>query len=147
MKAKRQAILLELLEQGVIRSQTEAVKQLIRRGIDATQATVSRDLEDIGAIKVREGKKTHYTLASKTPQFGAPLAKTLKEFVVHSVASNNMIVLHTPPGHAAFVAAAIDRAKLREILGTIAGDDTIFICCRPDVDTIGFAQKLAKLRE
>ena len=130
MKAKRQSILLEFLEQGLVDSQAEAVKLLRQRGIVATQATVSRDLEELGAARVRTCKGMHYAVEIKSSPYGAPIGKTIKDYVISAIPSGNIIVLHTPPGHAAMVAAAIDRTGFEEALGTIAGDDTVFICCK-----------------
>ncbi|MCB0354936.1 MAG: arginine repressor [Bdellovibrionales bacterium] len=128
MKTKRHSILIELLETGEIDSQQRAVELLHERGIEATQATVSRDFEEIGAVRVRAGESTRYALPASSSQYGASLVHVLRDFVLRRQASGNMIVLHTPPGHANVVAAAIDRASLEGVLGVVAGDDTLFVC-------------------
>lgn len=130
MKARRQAALLDLVQRGVVTSQTRAVDLLAELGITATQATVSRDLDEIGAVRTRQHGGFRYGLGERNgaSAYGAPLAQVLREFVVSAVASGNLAVLHTPPGHASVVAAALDRAALDAIVGTIAGDDTLFVC-------------------
>jgi transcriptional regulator of arginine metabolism len=127
-RAQRQAILLDLVTSTPVRSQAEAVRLLAERGIRATQATVSRDLDELGAVKVRAGGGSRYALVDAVPAFGASLGHVLRDFVVTASASGNLAVLRTPPGHASVVAAALDRAQLDGVLGTVAGDDTLFVC-------------------
>lgn len=130
MKARRQSVLVDLVGRGVVTSQSQAVRLLADHGIRATQATVSRDLDDIGAVRVRDFDGFRYGLVDQqgASAYGAPLGRVLRDFVVSAVASGNLAVLHTPPGHASVVAAALDRAALAGIVGTIAGDDTLFVC-------------------
>lgn len=144
MKARRQAHLLELVQQGEVTSQAQAVRLLADSGIRATQATVSRDLDEIGAVRVRGADGFRYGLADQqgASAFGAPLAQVLREYVVSAVASGNLAVIRTPPGHASVVAAALDRASLPGIVGTIAGDDTLFVCGAEDVGGVGVLQIL-----
>lgn len=144
MKARRQAALLELLREGAVTSQAQAVRLLAGRGIRATQATVSRDLEEIGAVRVRDAGGLRYGLADEemASAFGAPLSQVLRDYVVSADASGNLAVLRTPPGHASVVAAALDRAALGGIVGTIAGDDTLFVCGAEDVRGTGVLEIL-----
>ena len=128
MKAQRQALLLELINSGQVDSQQRAVELLAEQGIDVTQATLSRDFEELGAVRVRVGDGVKYAITVQASQFGAPLLQVLRDYVIRRQLSGNMIVLHTPPGHASMVAAAIDRSNLEGILGVVAGDDTLFIC-------------------
>jgi transcriptional regulator of arginine metabolism len=100
-------------------------------GIAATQATVSRDLVELGAIKVRdgEGRRTLTLPASAAPAPAAPehLRRVLSEWVADVASSGSLIVVKTPPGCAHVVASALDRGVLVGVLGTVAGDDTIFV--------------------
>jgi transcriptional regulator of arginine metabolism len=132
-KHVRLAILSNLVQQGFISSQSDAVSALEQHNIEATQATVSRDLAEIGAVRRTRAGRTLYELAHENSSFGMSLSRVLKEFIVRKVASGQLVVLHTPPGHASVVAAAIDRTNISGILGVIAGDDTIFIACNADV--------------
>ncbi len=128
MKTQRHAILVELLQSGEIDSQQRAVELLAERGIEATQATVSRDLEELGAVKVRNAQGVSYALPAGGSQYGASLVQVMRDYVIRRQASGNMIVLHTPPGHANVVAAALDRSGIEGVLGIVAGDDTLFVC-------------------
>lgn len=128
MKQQRHAILFELLTSGQLLSQADAVTQLAARGIEATQATVSRDLEELGAVRVRSETGFRYALPSETSRYGISLEKVMREYAVRTATSGNLIVIHTPPGHASIVAAAIDRAEVPGVVGVVAGDDTLFIC-------------------
>lgn len=128
MKAQRQALLLGLIADGRVGSQQQAVALLKKMGVHATQATVSRDLEEIGAVKVKSAGAVTYTVAAQNSRFGASLPQVLRDYVIRKQSSGNMIVLHTPPGHASMVAAAIDREGLPGVLGVVAGDDTLFLC-------------------
>ncbi len=110
-------------------SQTQLVELLDESGITATQATVSRDLDDLGAVKVRvPGGHTVYAIPEHPVDRIAPedhLRRVLSDWVAEVGSSENLVVLRTPPGSAHVVASALDRAGMSEILGTVAGDDTI----------------------
>ncbi len=133
MRTQRQSVLIELINQGLVRSQSEARKLLAKKGHPTTQATVSRDLEELGAVRVREGDEIRYVLGTSAPAFGSSLQQVLKNFVLSLAASDPIVVIRTPPGHASMVAGALDRAKLPGILGTVAGDDTLFLCANMEV--------------
>ena len=128
-KAQRQHRIAALLEESAVTSQTLLVELLEGSGITATQATVSRDLEDLGAIKVRvPGGHTVYAIPDHPVDRIAPedhLRRVLGDWVADVGSSGNLVVLRTPPGSAHVVASALDRAGMSEILGTVAGDDTI----------------------
>ena len=128
-KARRQHRITKLLETHGVTSQTQLVELLAEEGINATQATVSRDLDDLGAIKVRvPGGESVYAIPELPSEQIAPedhLRRVLGEWVADVVVSSNLVVIRTPPGSAHVVASAIDRAGLSEIVGTVAGDDTI----------------------
>lgn len=137
-RAGRQARIVTLLSGNSVRSQSELAAMLADEGIDVTQATLSRDLEELGAVKLRgaDGGTGVYVV----PEDGSPvrgvsggterLSRLLNDLLVSSDASGNLAVLRTPPGAAHYLASAIDRAALPHVVGTIAGDDTIFVVAR-----------------
>lgn len=128
-KAQRQHRIALLLAETAVTSQALLVECLEESGISATQATVSRDLDELGAVKVRApGGQTVYAIPEHPVDRIAPeehLRRVLGEWVADVAASANLVVLRTPPGSAHVVASALDRAGMSEILGTVAGDDTI----------------------
>ena len=148
-KPQRQHRILRMLEEQPVSSQAQLVQMLEADGIVATQATVSRDLEDLGAVKVRiPGGAMAYAIPEYTRE-RAPsddhLKRLMSEFVVEVAHSGNLVVLHTPPGSAHVVASALDRASLASVLGTIAGDDTVVVVCNETVGGAGLAGELAGL--
>lgn len=130
-KQQRQHHIAQLLESGTVTSQQQLVELLAEAGVVATQATVSRDLEDMGAVKIRvRGGETAYALPELPTQRVAPedhLRRVLSEWLVEVAHSGPVVVLRTPPGSAHVVGSAIDRAGLPDILGTVAGDDTLMV--------------------
>ena len=128
-KAQRQHRIALLLGKHSVTSQPQLVELLADEGIMATQTTVSRDLEDLGAVKVRvPGGETVYAIPEYEPDRLAPhdhLRRVLSEWVVEAGCSANLVVLRTPPGCAHVVASALDRSGLDGLLGTVAGDDTL----------------------
>jgi transcriptional regulator of arginine metabolism len=136
-KAARQARVIELITRGAVHSQQELADQLTEAGLSVTQATLSRDLAELGAFKVRATDGLVYALpavgAAATGAGAGPLlARRLGELLVSAEAAGSMVVLRTPPGGAHLLASAIDGAELPEVAGTIAGDDTVLLICRPD---------------
>ncbi len=130
-KAQRQHRIARILTDHAVSSQGQLVELLADEDITATQATVSRDLEDLGAIKVRvPGGLTVYAIPEHPTEQIAPqdhLRRVLGEWVVDAVRSGDLVVLRTPPGSAHVVASAIDRSGLEAVVGTVAGDDTIVV--------------------
>jgi transcriptional regulator of arginine metabolism len=147
-KVQRQQAISRLIGQHAVINQAQLVELLAADGIGATQATVSRDLEDLGAVKVRvPGGDSVYAIPEYEPQRLAPedqLRRVMGEWVAEVKSSGNLVVLRTPPGCAHVVASAIDRSGLRGILGTVAGDDTLL--CIAEEDTGGVAL-VATLRD
>ena len=137
-RAGRQARIVSIVSSRSVHSQSELAVLLADEGIDVTQATLSRDLEELGAVKLRgaDGGGGVYVV----PEDGSPvrgvsggterLSRLLGELLVSTDSSANLAVLRTPPGAAHYLASAIDRAALPEVVGTIAGDDTIMIVAR-----------------
>jgi transcriptional regulator of arginine metabolism len=152
-KTARHARIVELIRDKAVRSQTELADLLAADGAQVTQATLSRDLEELGAVKVRgtDGGPAIYLIPEegKPPlrpaeQAPARLVRLLRELLTGTDASGNLAVLRTPPGAAQFLASALDKSGLPEVVGTIAGDDTILVVAR---DTVGGAALAAKLAE
>lgn len=128
-KTQRQRLIADWLRDQQVGSQEDLVARLGLAGITATQATVSRDLDDLGAVKLRRDGAIRYVLPEATPpgQPAAMLGRLLAEWVTAIVDANGLVVLKTPPGSANLVANALDAAGIAGIAGTIAGDDTIFV--------------------
>jgi transcriptional regulator of arginine metabolism len=147
-KAKRQMMIADWLRNHRVGSQEELVARLAHAGIAATQATVSRDLEEIGAARVRRDGTVRYLMPDQfeAGHAGQLLDKLLADWVSAIVPAGNLIVLQTPPGSANLVASAIDSANLVEVAGTIAGDDTIFLALRDGVRAAAFAKALESRR-
>lgn len=128
-KAQRQHRIAALLAKHEVTSQPQLVDLLAVEGIAATQTTVSRDLEDLGAVKVRvPGGETVYAIPEYEPERIAPedhLRRVLTEWVADVNHSSNLVVLRTPPGCAHVVASALDRSGVPGLIGTVAGDDTL----------------------
>ena len=128
-KGQRQRMIGDWLRKHEVGSQEELVARLGLAGIAATQATVSRDLDELGAVKLRRDGAIRYVLPGQVEpaQSAAMLDRLLAEWVTDIVEANALVVLRTPPGSANLVANALDAAGLEGVAGTIAGDDTIFI--------------------
>ncbi len=128
-KAQRQHKISRILSEEAVSSQTYLVELLGEAGLSATQATVSRDLEELGAIKVRApGGATVYAIPELPTDQLAPedhLRRVLGEWLVDVERSGDLVVLRTPPGSAHVVASALDRASVPKLVGTVAGDDTL----------------------
>jgi transcriptional regulator of arginine metabolism len=148
-KPQRHHRIARLLEEQVISSQVQLVELLATEGLNLTQATVSRDLEELGAVKVRiPGGQMAYAIPELAKDRVAPeevLRKVLAEFLVEAAHSANLAVLRTPPGSAHVVASALDRANLSDVLGTVAGDDTVLVVCPPPEGGQRMSARLAKL--
>jgi transcriptional regulator of arginine metabolism len=148
-KAQRQHVIARLIEQHVVRNQMELVELLAREGVGATQTTVSRDLEDLGAIKVRlPGGDSAYAIPEMPKAQVAPedhLRRVFGDWVVEVAHSDNLVVLRTPPGSAHVVGSALDRAGLAGVLGNVAGDDTLIVVASEDVGGRVLATHLADL--
>src|SRR5438309_1310697 len=147
-KPQRQHRIARLLEHHAVTSQAQLVDLLAGEGVMASQATVSRDLEELGAVKVRmAGGEPVYAV----PQFEerpAPeeqLKRVFSEWVVEVGHSGNLVVLRTPPGSAHVVGSAIDRAGLSDVLGTVAGDDTVLVVAPEGIGGAKLARRLSEL--
>ncbi len=147
-KAQRQHTVAQLLAKHRVTSQPQLVELLTTEGIAATQATASRDLEDLGAVKVRlPGGDLAYAIPEYEPERLAPhdhLRRVLSEWVAEVSHSQNLVILRTPPGCAHVVASALDRSATPGLLGTVAGDDTL-LCVA--AESIGGAELAGLLRD
>ena len=137
MRSERRRALLRILREGDAATQGELVDALRDEGYDVTQATVSRDLHELRAVKVRHGNEVAYRFPEDVPRLRGrhdDLANELSEFAVDVNEAGNLVIVATLPGHASAVARAIDLAHVPAVRGTIAGDDTIFVAT-PDAAT------------
>jgi transcriptional regulator of arginine metabolism len=145
-KHQRQHRITKLLESQPVTSQAQLVALLADEGVDATQTTVSRDLEDLGAVKVRlPGGETAYALPELPVHQIAPedhLRRVLGEWVVEVGHSGNLVVLRTPPGSAHVVGSALDRSAVEGVVGTVAGDDTVLVVASEQVGGDAMAARL-----
>jgi transcriptional regulator of arginine metabolism len=148
-KPQRQHRIARLLEDQAVSSQAQLVELLSADGIVATQATVSRDLEELGAVKVRiPGGAMAYAIPERAKEGRAPddhLRRVMGDFVVDVAWSGNIVILRAPPGSAHVVGSALDRAGLPDVLGTVAGDDTIMVVCAEGAGGAEVASQLASL--
>lgn len=148
-KTQRQHKIARFLETKAVTSQAQLVELLAGEGIVATQATVSRDLEELGAVKVRvPGGETVYAIPQLPKDQSAPeehLRRVLGDWVGDIAHSGNLVVLRTPPGSAHVVGSALDRAGLDGIIGTVAGDDTLIVVASEVVGGAGVARRLSGL--
>jgi transcriptional regulator of arginine metabolism len=148
-KPQRQHRVARILEQHAVSSQSQVVDLLAAEGVVATQATVSRDLEEIGAVKARmPGGDLVYVIPEQAKDRVVPeehLRRVLGDWVVEVSHSMNLVVLRTPPGSAHVVGSAVDRAGLPDILGTVAGDDTVLVVATERAGGERVARKLGAL--
>jgi transcriptional regulator of arginine metabolism len=149
-KNRRQHLVARLLAENAVTSQAQLVDLLAAEGVEATQATVSRDLEDLGAVRVRmpgvDGQL--YAIAELPKDQVAPvdhLRRVLGEWVVDLASSGNLVVVRTPPGSAHVVASALDRTSVDGVLGTVAGDDTVLVVAAEELGGGALADRIAEL--
>ncbi len=156
-KAARQQLIIELLNRNAVRSQGDLVDLLDSQGIVATPSTVSRDLVELDAVRVRnqagalvyavpaEGGDRTPRAAEDSAASHTRLQRLVRELLVSADASANLVVLRTPPGAAQFLASAIDHASQPDLIGTIAGDDTVMLICRDPLGGEGMAQRFVTM--
>jgi len=154
-RAGRQARIVAILSARAVHSQSELAAALADEGIETTQATLSRDLEELGAVKLRgaDGGAGAYVV----PEDGSPvrgvaggterLSRLLGEVLASTDSSGNLVVLRTRPGAAHYLASAVDRAALPDVVGTIAGDDTVLVVAREPVTGTELATKIEELKQ
>jgi transcriptional regulator of arginine metabolism len=143
LKERRQRAIGDLIRGHALASQDELAERLSDLGYAVTQATISRDLEQLGAVKVRRDGELTYALPDQVR--GAPhprLAAVFRDWVRSIDVAANLVVIRTPPGSAHLVGVALDQSEFREIVGTICGDDTIFVACRDSPEAEALAERL-----
>ena len=153
-RTARQALILQILDKQKVTSQVQLSELLLDEGIDITQATLSRDLDVLGAKKVkRDGGRSFYSVGGEMDQFvdqvNGPrekLRRMIDELVVSVDSSGNIAMLRTPAGAAQYLASFIDRVGLEDVVGCIAGDDTIFVLARESITGAELAERLAGSR-
>lgn len=155
-RAARQELIIELIRGTAVASQSELVELLRQRGIDVTQATVSRDLDDIGAVKTvaadgrllygvpAEGGEDRMQ-ADELEDINARLVRVAEDTMVSIAHSGNLVVLRTPPGAAQYLASAFDHSHLHDVIGTVAGDDTILLVVAESSSGSAVAERLQQL--
>jgi transcriptional regulator of arginine metabolism len=147
-RTRRQKAIADLIRSASVGSQEEVTERLGALGFNVTQATVSRDLDQIGAVKVKRGGAMSYALPDQIAEgdwASDRLQRLLREWVLSVEPAAGLIVIKTPPGSAQIVAFAFDQAKLPEIAGTLSGDDTIFLALRDAREVGRMTAELRKL--
>ncbi len=147
-KSRRQVRIMQIIRHEVISTQEELVERLRSQGIEVTQATVSRDIKEMKLVKVPVGDGRYRYALPEEPGSGAyaeRLLRILRESVTGYDASENMVVIHTLPATAQSVAEAIDLLRAEEVIGTLAGERTVFIVVRPKEAVERFLARLGDL--
>ena len=149
MKTRRQSVILELVDQEALRSQEQLRRRLHRRGFEATQATISRDIADLGLVK-RSGDGAYQRpgLEATSPELArTTLERATAGFLQRVERVQQLVVLRTGRGQAQALAEALDRAQLTETVGTIAGDDTILVIARDSKRAAALVKRLEAYAE
>jgi transcriptional regulator of arginine metabolism len=147
-RARRQKAIADLIRAEPLASQEEVTARLGSLGFAVTQATVSRDLDQLGAVKVKRGGVLSYSLPDQlgdSDWAAARLARIFADWVQSIEAAGSLVVLRTPPGSAHLVGLALDQAKLPEVAGTICGDDTLFVALRDGVNPAAIEDRFRKM--
>ena len=149
MKTKRQTKILELIQKHDIETQEELSAYLTRDGYQVTQATVSRDIRELKLTKIAmdNGRQRYVVLSDADTGMAEKLVRVLREGFVSMDYAGNILVIKTVSGMASAVGAAVDAIKLSEIIGSIAGDDTLMCVIRTEEDAVNIMNKLRKLVE
>jgi transcriptional regulator of arginine metabolism len=146
-KNRRQHLVARLLRENAVTGQPQLVELLEAEGVPVTQATVSRDLEGLGAVKVRVpgADRPVYLVPERSdepPATSEHLRRVLGEWLVDVAASGNIVVLRTPPGCAHVVASALDRSEIEGVVGTVAGDDTVLVVATEQLGAAALAEQI-----
>jgi transcriptional regulator of arginine metabolism len=139
----RRAKAIALIKAGVVHSQSDLVKLLKKAGFDVTQATASRDLEELGAVRSRSGSgELIYQLGTTADSSIARSMPLPSDLILSVESSGNLAVVRTPPGGAQFLASSLDNSGLANIIGTIAGDDTVLVVSKKATGGADLAKEL-----
>ena len=148
-KQQRQQLIVKIIASNNVSSQPELQRLLERNNVNATQATISRDLEELGAVKVRvAGGEPKYAIPEYEPQRITPsdqLRRVVGEWVAEVTHSGTLVVVRTPPGCAHVVASALDRGGMKGLIGTVAGDDTVICVASEQIGGRRLAAQLSQL--
>lgn len=150
MKTRRQKKIIEIIQNNIISTQEELAEALRNQGFEVTQATISRDIKELRLVKIPTGHNSY--------KYGVPneqgvvqnedrLRRMMQELVIGMDYSENIVVLRTYPGNAHGVASLIDAANWKEVIGTVAGDDTILLVVKPISAVPALMQKIRELME
>lgn len=142
MKKGRHEIILELIKNNDIENQNELATKLNEKGFDVTQATVSRDIQKLNLIKVKNGEKSKYAVVERANDFQDKYVRIVKETIKDLKTAKNLLIIKTQVGMAMATAAAIDGMNFKEVIGSIAGDDIIFIATSDDDMAMILKQKI-----
>ena len=147
MKTRRQAKILELIQRNDVETQEELSTYLVREGFQVTQATVSRDIRELKLTKIAmdNGKQKYAVITDADSGMMEEYARVLREGFVSMDFAKNIVVIKTVSGMAGAVCAAIDAMKFQEMVGSIAGDDTIICIIRDDEEAVKIMEKLRKI--
>lgn len=137
-KSERHQKILKLVRELSVHTQEQLAQLLKQRGIETTQVTLSRDIRELGLVKTHQG---YAELSGSSPRF----LSLAREFMASAVAAQNLVVVRTSPGHAMSLAIALDTEDYPNVVGTIAGDDTIFIAMPDAISARDFAAELSEL--
>lgn len=149
-QARRRRTVADLIRAGGLASQDELVARLRDQGFAVTQATVSRDLDQLGAVKIRTGGAVSYALPESlgdSDWAGRRLSALIAEWAHAIEPAGNLVVVRTPPGLAHVIGVALDQAELPDVVGTISGDDTIFIATRGPAKASNLAKQLRNISQ
>lgn len=147
-KRRRRDVIRELIESRPPANQRELVERLTARGIEADQSTVSRDLREMGAVRMPgpDGGLVYVFPGERSvPAAGDELRRGMRDYAIRLEASGNMLVIRTAPGNAQALAAILDRSRMEEVAGTVAGDDTILVVAREGYDTKRLVEKFREM--
>jgi transcriptional regulator of arginine metabolism len=139
-KSFRHGQILKVIRNKEIYTQDELARELSQVGIQTTQVTLSRDIRELGLVKTAEGYRQ---LQAETP--GPDLATAANEYLLDIRVAQNLVVLRTSPGNANSLAIAVDREELNEVVGTIAGDDTILVITTDNNTAAAFRQRMLEM--
>lgn len=147
MKLERQSKILQLISEFDIETQEDLANRLTEAGFYVTQATVSRDIRELKLTKIstNDGRQRYVVIPTKENQFNDKFIRVLKDAYISMDRAQNILVLRTVSGMAMAVAAALDSMQFNEIIGSIAGDDTIFCAIRTENDTIKVMEKISRI--
>ena len=141
-KAYRQGQILKVIGRQQVHTQDELARELMKVGLQTTQVTLSRDIRELGLAKTAGG---YQRFAGEAPAFGPDLATIAGEFLTDARVAQNLLVLRTSPGNASSLASALDRESWDEVIGTLAGDDTVLVITGDTAQAVAVRDKLLSL--